>query len=84
MEEFYAAMIVPLYMRCYDVNEDKVPQTIYNTMKSFGVFEIDKSPENKDKGFYGVPTRYCGLNPSRHWGLVKEGFSNSICFSRRM
>jgi hypothetical protein len=60
--EFYAAMIVPLYMRCYDVNKNSErPQQIYATMESFEAFKPYDSPDNLDKGFYGVPTRYCNI-----------------------
>jgi hypothetical protein len=50
---FDASMIVPLYMRCYDINDEKLPSRIFDTMENFGALML-----NDKKEFLGVPTRY--------------------------
>jgi hypothetical protein len=63
--KFYASMIVPLYMRCYDVKDLAVPKQIYKIMDLWGAFRPNENPENVQKRFYGVPTRYCFQYPLR-------------------
>jgi hypothetical protein len=64
--EFYASMIVPLYMRCYDVNDSTVPQQIYESMQKYGAF---KSSEQQE--FNGVPARYWGPF-LKHWEFGRD------------